>query len=60
MYSDGNYSNVVFTDIDTVKDWIVADTECLKQDDPSTEDYEYTIKIAWMTQEEIDNLPDDE
>lgn len=60
LFTDGNYSNVVFTDLDAITAWINADTESLKQDDPFTEDYEYTIKLAWMTQEEIDNLPEAE
>lgn len=60
LFTDGNYSNVVFTDLDAITAWINADIEFLKSDDPSTEDYEYTIKLAWMTQEEIDNLPEAE
>lgn len=60
VFNNGDYSNIVFTDSDAITAWINADTEFLKSDDPSTEDFEYTIKLAWMTQEEIDNLPEAE
>jgi hypothetical protein len=60
LFTDGNYSNVVFQDLGGITAWIEADTETLKPEDPNTEDYEYTIKLGWMTQEEIDNLPEAE
>lgn len=33
-------------------------TECEGVDEDETKDYEFSIRPVWMTQEEIDNLPE--
>ena len=42
-----------------VMEWIKADMEELK-DNEEKEEAEFTITFKWMTQEEIDNLPEAE
>lgn len=59
LLSSGDYSNIVMEELSAVEEWINGDTSDLKQDE-DVSDHEYVIKLAWMTQTEIDNLPEAE
>jgi hypothetical protein len=54
LFSDGNYSNVVFESVDAILEWIKADSDGALVGD----EFEYTIRISEMTQQQIDNLPE--
>lgn len=57
VFSDGvDITGIVFESLDAVEEWIKADVEELT--DEELKDLEYTINVARMTHEEIDNLPE--
>jgi hypothetical protein len=59
VFSDGmDYSNIVL-DISGAMEWIKADMQDISEGE-DVSDREYTIRLAWMTQSEIDNLPEAE
>lgn len=56
LFSCEDYEDLVFTDLSGITEWIEADAEGVTEESFSMpEDFEYTIKIAFLTQEEIDN-----
>lgn len=49
-----DYSNIVFTDAKAITEWVLADIESGNRGD----EYEYTITIDLMSQQELDALPE--
>ena len=59
LFSCEDYKNVVFTDFSGITEWIKNDADSITEASFSIpEDFEYTIQIAFMTQQEIDNAPE--
>lgn len=60
VFSDNcDHNNIVFEDADAIAEWIKADAE-ERGVDEDLSDYEYTIKLKAMTQEELNNLSEAE
>ena len=55
-FSDNDNVSRIVLDLPGVVAWIEGDLEGLKESD--TEDYEYTIKPIWLTDEEYEDLPE--
>lgn len=57
LYSDNaEITDLICFDLSTIFEMIDADTENHQEG----EDYQYTITVAWMTEREIQNLPEAE
>jgi hypothetical protein len=50
----GDYSNIVFTEYDEILKWIEAEI----QNGSGGDEFEYLVSIDYMSQQEIDALPE--
>lgn len=56
IFSDGNYNNIVLESHEAVLEWIKADLD--SGFSAIGDEFEYTVVVSEMTEEEIANLPE--